>query len=87
MADTVSEITDKATALLGGQAGIGRELGVKQQVVSYWVKNKGQFPAEQILHIERLLKERGSSIDRYDLRPDVYGDRPVDLNSAQNSAA
>lgn len=87
MAHTVSEITEQATALLGGQAGIGRELGVKQQVVAYWVKNKGQFPAEQILHIERLLREKGSPLDRYDLRPDVYGERPADVNDLSDSAA
>jgi len=88
MADTVSGITEKAVALLGGQAALGRALnGTKQQVVGYWVKNKGQFPAEQILHIERLLKEKGSSIDRYDLRPDVYGERPADVNDLSDSAA
>lgn len=62
---------------LGGQHSVGRELGVTQQTVSSWVSGKTRMPAERVLHIERLLKEVGSEIDRYDLRPDVYGPRPV----------
>lgn len=81
------DVTKKAVKALGGQVVAAGELGISQQAVSQWVSKKGVIPVEHILHIERLLKEKGSSIDRYDLRPDVYGDRPVDLNSAQNSAA
>jgi DNA-binding transcriptional regulator YdaS (Cro superfamily) len=87
MADTIESITEKATAQLGGQAGLGRSLGVKQQVVGYWVTKKGRIPAEHVLHVERLLVEAGSGIDRYDLRPDVYGERPVSVNDASSSAA
>lgn len=85
MADTIESITEKATAQLGGQAGLGRSLGVKQQVVGYWVTKKGCIPAEHVLHVERLLVEAGSGIDRYDLRPDVYGERPS--GSAENVSA
>ncbi|MEQ3693176.1 MAG: YdaS family helix-turn-helix protein [Thalassolituus sp.] len=87
MADTIESITEKVTAQLGGQAGLGRSLGVKQQVVGYWVTKKGRIPAEHVLHVERLLVEAGSGIDRYDLRPDVYGERPVSVNDASSSAA
>ncbi|HBA32900.1 MAG TPA: hypothetical protein DCZ12_02045, partial [Gammaproteobacteria bacterium] len=69
MADSFHDITAKATEILGGQAAIGRAVGAKQQVVGYWVKHKGVFPAEHVLHIERLLVAAGSEIDRYDLRP------------------
>jgi DNA-binding transcriptional regulator YdaS (Cro superfamily) len=78
-------ITEEVVEALDGQTALGRSLGVKQQVVQYWVKKGKRFPAEFVLHIERLVAEKGLSIDRYDLRPDVYGARPS-IKSDNNAA-
>lgn len=71
-------ITKHAIKALGGQRNLGKAMGVTQQTVCIWARSKRGIPAERVLHVERLLKEAGSDIDRYDLRPDVYGPRPVE---------
>lgn len=79
------EVTKKAIKALGGQVSVSGSLGVSQQAVSQWISKKGVIPVDHILHVERLLVEAGSGIDRYDLRPDVYGERPS--GSAENVSA
>jgi DNA-binding transcriptional regulator YdaS (Cro superfamily) len=74
-------VTKRAIKALGGQRSVGKAMGVTQQTVFQWTSSKYGVPAERVLHIERLLKESGSEIDRYDLRPDVYGPRPVEIES------
>ena len=81
------EVTKSAVKAVGGQEFLAGELGISQQAVSQWISKKGLVPVGHVLHVERLLKSKGSSIDRYDLRPDVYGERPADSNDANNSAA
>lgn len=77
MSEEVSA-TKRAIKILGGQRSLGMAMGVTQQTVCFWASSKNGIPAERVLHVERLLKEAGSDIDRYDLRPDVYGPRPVE---------
>lgn len=77
MSEEVS-MTKRAIKVLGGQRKLGEAVGVTQQTVCVWASSKNGIPAERVLHIESLLKKAGSDIDRYDLRPDVYGPRPVE---------
>ena len=81
------EVTKHAVKAIGGQEALAYELGISQQAVSQWISKKGMVPVGHVLHVERLLKEKGSRLDRYDLRPDVYGDRPVGVNDLSDSAA
>tara|TARA_R100001443_G_scaffold114457_4_gene130524 strand:- start:1823 stop:2083 length:261 start_codon:yes stop_codon:yes gene_type:complete len=81
------ELTKRAVKAIGGQEAVASGLGISQQAVSQWISKKGVVPVGHVLHVERLLKEKGSSIDRYDLRPDVYGERPADSNDVSDSAA
>jgi DNA-binding transcriptional regulator YdaS (Cro superfamily) len=81
------EVTKKAIKALGGQVAVADDLGVSQQAVSQWVSRKGVIPVEHILHVEKLLKDVGSDVDRYELRPDIYGDRPFSVSSESTTAA
>lgn len=82
------DVTKGAIKALGGQLALSEKLGISQQAVSQWVakRGKGVIPVDHILHVERLLVAAGSEIDRYDLRPDVYGPRP-DSQDASTDAA
>ena len=81
-------IMKRVFKVLGGQVVLAAELGVTQQTVSYWVTKKGCFPVERVLHIESLLRDAGEEIDRFDLRPDIYGPRPVGaFHSDQRASA
>ena len=71
-------ITYCAVKALGGQVKTGSLVGVTQQSVSNWVR-LNNVPAEHILKIEKALSKVGSDLDRYDLRPDVFGVRPESL--------
>lgn len=76
MTAAISDVSRRVCKALGGQVVVAAAIGVNQQSISYWLKRKGCFPAEYILKIEALLQSKGIEIDRYDLRPDVYGERP-----------
>lgn len=71
-----TELMEYVIKVLDGQTALAAAIGRRQQDVGYWLKRKGCFPAEHILKIEALLRGKGINIDRYDLRPDVYGERP-----------
>lgn len=56
----------RAIAVIGGQAELGRLLGVTQSGVWYWCSH-GRLPAEFVLRIEKF-----SGVARSRLRPDIY---------------
>lgn len=70
-----SELVAEVISILGGQTNVAEIVGngCKQQTVSYVMAKGKPFPAEWILAIESALKSKGSDIDRYRMRPDVYG--------------
>lgn len=86
MSEEIS-VTKRAIKVLGGQRSVGKAMGVTQQTVFHWSGSKYGVPAERVLHFERLLKEAGSDIDRYDLRPDVYGPRPFRASHSDQRAS
>lgn len=57
---------------LGSQAEIARVCGVRPPSLHRWVR----IPARHVLTLEAAVKKRGGGIDRYSMRPDIYGDRP-----------
>lgn len=59
-----------AISKVGSQGKLALELGVKQQHVSYWLKNNG-IPAEKVALAERAVKHE---ITRQQFRPDIFKD-------------
>lgn len=51
----------------GTQAEFADAIGTSQQLVSYWLKNGKELPAEFVLATEKAV-----GISRHDLRPDLY---------------
>lgn len=62
----------KAIADAGGMKAVAEHCGVSVQAVHKWIK-AGMPPAERCLDLERLCK---GAVSRYELRPDVFGERP-----------
>lgn len=56
----------------GDQAKLARKLKVAPVLVHQWAKEKRPVPAERCLSIE---KATNGAVTRYDLRPDVFGDK------------
>jgi DNA-binding transcriptional regulator YdaS (Cro superfamily) len=56
------------------QAEFGRQLGVTQQQVQHWIAGRQQPNARHVLAIEKMTKRK---ITRYELRPDVFGEKPI----------
>lgn len=74
-------VTYRAAKALNGQVVLAALFGISQQSVGNWVKHN-RIPAQHVLKIEAALKNVGTSIDRHDLRPDVFGTRPDLIQSA-----
>lgn len=53
----------KARKKAGGNAGIGRGLGITSQAIGQWKR----VPAERVLDVERI-----TGVSRHELRPDLY---------------
>lgn len=66
---------------LGSQAAVARAAGVKPPSLHKWVR----IPAGRVLAIEAAVRKKGGIIDRYSMRPDIYGDSPNP--NAQKSVA
>jgi DNA-binding transcriptional regulator YdaS (Cro superfamily) len=51
----------------GNQSKFAAAIGTSQQLVSYWIRNGKDLPAEYVLRTEEA-----TAISRHDLRPDLY---------------
>lgn len=71
--DGAMQALDKAVSILGGVSSTASLLGVVQGAVSNWKKRK-RVPASRCLAIEQAT---GGAVTRYELRPDVYGAKPI----------
>lgn len=66
--DAAKEALERArSSTKGGSSAIARAVGLSPQAVAQW----GRVPAERVLAVEKL-----TGVSRYELRPDIYGDRP-----------
>ena len=54
---------------VGGRRRLADILGITATSVAGWI-NRGYVPASRVLELERL-----TGISRYDLRPDLYGEK------------
>ena len=68
----MSEGLNKAINILGSQQKLAEACNVKQQHVSYWLKNR--VPAERVAGIVQATQ---SQVSPHDLRPDLY---PAEYN-------
>lgn len=59
---------DEAITNAGSQAALARDIGVSQQLISYWLKKGGVVPAEYVVKVEAA-----SGVSRHALRPDIFG--------------
>lgn len=64
-----------AIAAVGTASALARELDITREAVSQWK----QVPADRVLAVE---KATGGKVDRYSLRPDIYGERPRTTDAA-----
>lgn len=74
MANETKAALKLAIEIAGGQSALGRYLGVRQSLVSYWLHSKGRPPPEHVIDIEKATQ---SQVTRYDLRPDIYPRAPL----------
>lgn len=51
---------------------VARALKTQKQKVNYW-KKTGRVSAEYCIALEQLMR---GSVTRYELRPDVFGEKP-----------
>lgn len=63
----------KAVEIVGTQTELARRIGATQGQVSHWVVNLKPVPPGRCIPIERATD---GQITRYDLRPDIFGERP-----------
>ena len=75
-ADPAAALADAITTL-GGQAALGRLVGVAQPTVWRWVKARKPLPAEHVLAVETA-----TGISRHDLNPDIYPRDSLDTDRA-----
>jgi len=55
---------------LGGPASIGRQLGIRGQAVSLWIR-AGRIPVDRVPQLERIAKQLGAPVRAEQMRPDV----------------
>jgi DNA-binding transcriptional regulator YdaS (Cro superfamily) len=74
-----SSALGKAIEICGSQAALAAKIGVKQQVISFWLKkSKIGVAAEFVLPIERATF---GAVSRHELRPDIYPLEPASYRS------
>ncbi|MFC5544254.1 YdaS family helix-turn-helix protein [Marinobacter koreensis] len=68
----VIPIVDEIACELGGRPELVRLLGCTRSNLFKWRR----VPAGHVLKIEAAIKEKGGTIDRYYMRPDIFGESP-----------
>jgi DNA-binding transcriptional regulator YdaS (Cro superfamily) len=58
----------RAIIAAGGQAALGRKIGVKQQQVWYWLHH-GRLPAERVASVVAAVN---GIVQPHELRPDIF---------------
>jgi len=63
----------------GTQSQLAKSLDVTPVLVHQWAKEKRQVPAERCRAIEAATN---GAVTRYELRPDVFGEKPPEDQAA-----
>lgn len=69
---------DRLVDLFGTQSALAAKLGIRCASISGW-RQRGKVPVERCLAIEQAT---GGKVTRYELRPDVFGEAPNELQAA-----
>lgn len=72
MADSMLK---KVTECLGTKVEVARICGVQPPTLHGWKR----VPAHHVLALEAAIKAKGGDIDRYSMRPDIFGDAPESI--------
>ena len=73
----LSPSLQKAKTIAGGNAALGRLLGISAHAVAQW----RQVPAQRVVDVERV-----TGVSRQELRPDVFAEDPGSPEGASNPA-
>jgi len=71
------EIVERLAECLGSKAELARVCGVRAPSIHGWVR----IPDCHVLKIESAVKARGGGIDRYAMRPDIFGESPQSIEN------
>lgn len=71
--DDQQKVIKKIIQLFGTQKKLADALGVQQGHISIWMNRDKKIPFNRV---DDIIKVCGGKFDKYDLRPDVYGERP-----------
>ena len=74
----VVPIVDEVAEELGGRPNLVSLLGCSRSNLFKWRR----IPARHVLTIEAAIRECGGIIDRYYMRPDIYGQSPESTEQA-----
>lgn len=66
------EIVERIAGCLGSKAEMARVCGVRPPSLHGWVR----IPDCHVLKIEAAVRANGGNIDRYSMRPDIFGESP-----------
>lgn len=68
----------RAVAIIGSQTELAEILGVTPGLVWQWINGRRVVDSKHCLAIERAVdKISAGAVTRYDLRPDVFGEKPA----------
>ncbi|NWO05803.1 MAG: helix-turn-helix domain-containing protein [Alteromonadaceae bacterium] len=65
-------VFDQVVECLGTKVEVARVCGIRPPTLQGWTR----IPAHHVLALEAAIKEKGGDIDRYSMRPDIYGQSP-----------
>lgn len=63
---------EKLVNCLGSKVEVARVCGVRPPTLHNWTR----IPAHHVLSLEAAVKAKGGDIDRYSMRPDIFGESP-----------
>lgn len=67
-----NSMIDEVVRCLGTKVEVARVCGVRPPTLHGWKR----VPAHHVLALEAAIKEKSGDIDRYSMRPDIYGESP-----------
>lgn len=68
----IDDQLQKLVECFGSKVEVARICGVKPPTLHNWTR----IPAHHVLALEEAVKEVGGGIDRYSMRPDIFGESP-----------
>lgn len=74
---------ERAIAIKGSQAKLAVDMGCSQQYISWLLKEADQISAEKSLDVERATD---GQVSRWDLRPDLFGEKPLPSANEKEAA-